>query len=140
MLSIISNKRHSLYQHLAIIVLSSVITFASLVLLIRSGHLQILSTVTERIHHEFCSTTSAQCYCPELLQRPKPEPFRETYPKNFEEIHALRPAHSTVEAARKINWDAVILPPNGGFLMVEKFDHTIDAYGISMFHNLHCLT
>jgi hypothetical protein len=133
-------KRLGILQNLAIIVLSSALTFASLVLLVRSGHLQILTTFTERVHHEFCSTTAVQCHCAEPEKCIAPSPSRELYPKVFDSIHALRPAYGTVEAAKKVDWEAVLLPPNGGFLMVEEFDHKIKGYGVSMFHSLHCLT
>lgn len=35
-------------------------------------------------------------------------------------------------------WDD-LLTPNGGFLMVTEADQSETAYGISMFHQLHCL-
>ncbi|KIM96897.1 hypothetical protein OIDMADRAFT_131237 [Oidiodendron maius Zn] len=36
-------------------------------------------------------------------------------------------------------WDS-LLTPNGGFLMVDLQDHKNHSIGVSMFHQLHCLS
>ena len=113
-------------------------TFAFLVVLVRGGHLTILTTVVERVHYEFPSTT-AHCHCPEPETCSSPSESQALHPKLFQEISALKASESTLQAARAIDWESILLTPNGGFLMVEEFDHQIKGYGVSMFHQLHCL-
>lgn len=43
------------------------------------------------------------------------------------------------ESRKHTTWDELLLTPEGGFLDVEKNDGTIQQYGVSMFHQLHCL-
>ncbi|CAK96506.1 hypothetical protein AlacWU_09767 [Aspergillus niger] len=38
------------------------------------------------------------------------------------------------------SWESLLLPQNGGILKVRTDNNTITDYGISMFHQLHCLT
>ncbi|PYH68011.1 uncharacterized protein BO88DRAFT_464914 [Aspergillus vadensis CBS 113365] len=38
------------------------------------------------------------------------------------------------------SWESLLLPENGGILKVRTDNNTITDYGISMFHQLHCLT
>ncbi|OJJ66208.1 hypothetical protein ASPBRDRAFT_59883 [Aspergillus brasiliensis CBS 101740] len=45
------------------------------------------------------------------------------------------PSHDTGRS-----WESLLLPENGGILKVRTDNHTITDYGISMFHQLHCLT
>lgn len=134
-------KGRNTIQIIAIAILSSVFTFATLVLFVQSGHLRLLTTSTSAIHHEFCSTTTTQCHCPPAPTCPSPAPSRKLFPKTFDPIHALRAVSPpTLATSKKVDWEAVLLPENGGFLMVEEFDGGVKGYGVSMFHSLHCLT
>ncbi|PYI07041.1 hypothetical protein BO78DRAFT_106354 [Aspergillus sclerotiicarbonarius CBS 121057] len=38
------------------------------------------------------------------------------------------------------SWESLLLPQNGGMLRVQTSNDTVTDYGISMFHQLHCLT
>ena len=134
------SKQHNVVHGLCLVFLSSAITFVSLVLLARGGHIHILTTIVDRIHHEYPLTTDASCHCPKPKECIGPKPSEEVFPKRFEPIPSLRPVNSTPEAAVAIDWEAALLTPNGGFLMVEEWDHTITGHGVSMFHQLHCLT
>ncbi|PYH81927.1 hypothetical protein BO82DRAFT_334788 [Aspergillus uvarum CBS 121591] len=40
----------------------------------------------------------------------------------------------------KTSWESLLLPQNGGILKVRTSNNTVTDYGISMFHQLHCLT
>ena len=135
-----SGKYQNVVQSILLFLLSSAMTFVCLVFLTRSGHVQILTTVVERIHHDYPSTIGANCHCPRPKTCPEPKPSEELFPKIFQEVPLLRPINSTPEAAKEVDWESALLTPNGGFLMVEEWDHTITGYGVSMFHQLHCLT
>ena len=50
-----------------------------------------------------------------------------------------QPGSQLPELSADVSWDSLLLPPEGGFLMVEENDGDIRAYGVSMFHQLHCL-
>lgn len=58
------------------------------------------------------------------------------YPKVFEPIPALEAAIGDPE---DVNWDEYLLTPNGGFIMVDEGDGVTKGYGVTMFHQLHCL-
>ena len=79
--------------------------------------------MVDRVHHEYPPTTGTNCHCPEPKECIGPRPSRELFPKKFDTVPSLRPANSTVEAAKDIDWEAALLTPNGGFLMVEEWDH-----------------
>ena len=63
-------------------------------------------------------------------------PASEFHPKIFEPIPALEAAIGDPE---DVDWDEYLLTPNGGFIMVDEGDGVTKGYGVTMFHQLHCL-
>ncbi|APA10681.1 hypothetical protein SS1G_12465 [Sclerotinia sclerotiorum 1980 UF-70] len=63
-------------------------------------------------------------------------PASDLYPKVFQPIPALEAA---IGDAEDVNWDEYLLTPNGGFIMVDEGDGVVKGYGVTMFHQLHCL-
>ena len=67
-----------------------------------------------------------------LLEHTCPSP--RTISTSFAEHHEYQDMSSDADG----HWDA-LLTPNGGFLIQESEDGKRHLYGISMFHQLHCL-
>ncbi|CAN9228036.1 unnamed protein product [Alternaria sp. RS040] len=132
----LNSKPHALF----LVLISSALTFVAMVLLARSGHLHIVSSIQEHIYKEYPLTTGANCHCPKPKECIEPPPSRKLFPKKFAEVPNLRFQGTSADDARKIDWESQLLTPNGGFLMVEEWDYKVQGYGVSMFHQLHCLT
>ncbi|KAI1370369.1 hypothetical protein F4677DRAFT_465506 [Hypoxylon crocopeplum] len=80
------------------------------------------------------SSTKAK-ECPTL------KPSQELSPMKFIKDPWKHPVYSNRNnTSEKADWWDSLLPPNGGFLIVEEKDHEIGKYGVSMFHQLHCLS
>lgn len=67
---------------------------------------------------------------------PNPPPVYS--PKVFTPISDLDSFKSSEAAANDTSWES-LLTPGGGFLQVEKEDGGEVGFGVSMFHQLHCL-
>ncbi|KAF7874513.1 uncharacterized protein EAF02_008490 [Botrytis sinoallii] len=63
-------------------------------------------------------------------------PQSEFYPKIFTPIPALEAALGDPE---DVDWDEYLLTPNGGFIIVDEGEGVTKGYGVTMFHQLHCL-
>ncbi|KAJ9228939.1 hypothetical protein DTO169E5_9028 [Paecilomyces variotii] len=48
-------------------------------------------------------------------------------------------SHSSPNHQAEQTWESLLLPPNGGLLRVKQGNGTTAQYGLSMFHQLHCL-
>jgi hypothetical protein len=127
-------------QALFLVFISSALTFVAMALLDRSGYLHVISSIEEHKHIEYPSTTGANCHCPKQKECIEPPPSRKLSPKKFAEVPNLRVQGTSADDARQLDWESQLLTPNGGFLMVEEEDHKVQGYGVSMFHQLHCLT
>ncbi|GKZ33771.1 hypothetical protein AbraIFM66950_003806 [Aspergillus brasiliensis] len=72
------------------------------------------------------------------------ESSRRTPPitRKFQSLTPLLGAQSDASPSHDTgrSWESLLLPENGGILKVRTDNHTITDYGISMFHQLHCLT
>lgn len=73
-----------------------------------------------------------------------PKESRSTPPiiRKFQSLTPLLGAKSDGSLPHDTNrsWESLLLPENGGILKVRTHNNTITDYGISMFHQLHCLT
>ena len=127
-----SPKRDAFFQALLLIVFTFTATLSSLVLLARSNQLTFLTPTISRVQWHAC---------PPLASLP---PYPALYPKSFHPVRELRPQSysgaTDIAADDAIDWESVLLTPNGGFLMVEEATGETKGYGVSMFHQLHCLT
>lgn len=127
-----SPKRDSLAQALLLIVFTLTLTFSTLVLLARSNHLPFLTPLISQVQWSACPIP------------PSPAPYPALYPKAFHPSQQLRPKSysgaSDIASDDDIDWQSLLLPPNGGFLKVEEANGETKGYGVSMFHQLHCLT
>ena len=85
---------------------------STLIILLTSNN--PLPTLTHQLQHHVC---------------PAPTP------PITRKFHSLTPSSTT-----STPWESLLLPPNGGMLKVRTRNNTITDYGISMFHQLHCLT
>jgi hypothetical protein len=132
-MTVSSSKVHTFF--LAII--SSALTFVTLVLLVRLGHMHILISTVDHAHTEYPLTTGANCHCPPAKECAGPPPSRRLFPRIFEEAPFLKYQSKN---AGQVDWESKLLTPNGGFLIVEEWDYEVKGYGVSMFHQLHCLT
>ncbi|PWY91614.1 hypothetical protein BO94DRAFT_564929 [Aspergillus sclerotioniger CBS 115572] len=74
-----------------------------------------LPTLTHHLQHHICPTN--------------PPPITRKF----------HPLSTTPTSSPNTTWTS-LLPPNGGTLKVHTPNNTITSYGISMFHQLHCLT
>ncbi|KAI1416920.1 hypothetical protein F5Y13DRAFT_185758 [Hypoxylon sp. FL1857] len=119
--------------------LSSAVTVITLLLLIRPGHDNIITTFVDGVRTG--SPVSAATNTP-----PKPKecpvlgPSQELSPTRFVRDPWKYPVYNREKTSGKVDWWDSLLTPNGGFLMVEEQDHEINKYGVSMFHQLHCLS
>lgn len=68
---------------------------------------------------------------------PNPPPVY--HEMNFTEISNSSSFTSPEEAIKDTSWQA-LLTPGGGFLSVRESNGKVNEYGVSMFHQLHCLT
>ncbi|KAJ5132553.1 hypothetical protein N7448_006711 [Penicillium atrosanguineum] len=60
-------------------------------------------------------------------------------PMVFLDISHSGSFQSAEDAVRDPSWQK-LLPSGGGFLFVQESDGTVQGYGVSMFHQLHCLS
>ncbi|KAF2710266.1 hypothetical protein K504DRAFT_501538 [Pleomassaria siparia CBS 279.74] len=92
-----------------------ILTSTTLLFGLRSGHLTI--------------TAQPQCS----------EPKNVYSNRVFKEVSDFR-SYKSMDAAIEDNSWSNFLPSNGGVLKVEHADGKIGGYGVSMFHQLHCLS
>ncbi|KAL7907514.1 hypothetical protein GGI35DRAFT_470712 [Trichoderma velutinum] len=99
---------------------SSALTIFILFLLIRPGYDNIITTIVDRC--------------------PAPTSSQELSPTKFVKDPWMHPIYSRKGISNHTAfWDS-LLTPNGGFLMVDLGDHRNHSVGVSMFHQLHCLS
>lgn len=126
------SKRDPILHALLFIVFTLTLTFSLLVLLARSNNLRFLSPQISEVQWNACPVP------------PSSTPYSALYPKVFHSMQSLRPESysgaADVASDDDIDWEALLLTANGGFLMVEEADGATKGYGVSMFHQLHCLT
>ncbi|KAI0882872.1 uncharacterized protein GGS22DRAFT_190851 [Annulohypoxylon maeteangense] len=118
--------------------ISSAITIIALLLLIRPGHENMVATLVDdmRAKHSVYTTGNSQ---PKLTECPAPHSSQELSPTNFVEDPWKYPVYNRKES-KGIDWWEDLLTPNGGFLMVKEQGGEINEIGVSMFHQLHCLS
>ncbi|RAL17388.1 uncharacterized protein BO97DRAFT_359181, partial [Aspergillus homomorphus CBS 101889] len=66
---------------------------------------------------------------------PSGPPLQLPVTRKFQPLTPLWRAQSDTSS-----WESLLSPPNGGMLKVRTSNGTITDYGISMFHQLHCLS
>ncbi|RAK99261.1 uncharacterized protein BO80DRAFT_446550 [Aspergillus ibericus CBS 121593] len=78
-----------------------------------------------------------QHVCPTSPSEPSPPITRK-----FHSLTPLLGVHpdTSQSPSADISWESLLLPQNGGMLRVQTSNDTVTDYGISMFHQLHCLT
>ncbi|KAI2472784.1 hypothetical protein F4781DRAFT_321073 [Annulohypoxylon bovei var. microspora] len=119
-----------------VVCLSSAITIIALLLLIRPGHDSMITTFVESIGSSVYATGNPR---PKSQECPAPESPQELSPMKFLKDPWKYPVYNR-KASKNVNWWEDLLTPNGGFLMVEEQDGEINKIGVSMFHQLHCLS
>ncbi|KAK5989598.1 hypothetical protein PT974_07852 [Cladobotryum mycophilum] len=108
----------------------------TLLLLIRPGHDNIATTVVDRVR----PLSSINTYCPKQEEYPTLTPSQELLPTKFVKNPWMHPIYSGKGISNKTEfWDS-LLTPNGGFIMVDLQDNRNHSVGVSMFHQLHCLS
>lgn len=102
------------------------VVLSSLLLLLYSN--KHWGNVTEQFRHAIC--VPEQSWGTEALI------YRAFHP-----IGALETSksHSSPNHQTEQTWESLLLPPNGGLLRVKQGNGTTAQYGLSMFHQLHCL-
>lgn len=68
---------------------------------------------------------------------PDPPIYRAFHPINA--LEETSEPHSSLHHQTEQTWESLLLPPNGGLLRVRRENGTTGQYGVSMFHQLHCL-
>jgi hypothetical protein len=131
---------HPKLQSGLIVALSCSLTAVTLLLLGQAGRVSLFTEYVDVVHKEYPSTIGSNCHCPKPKECITPGPSRQLHPKKFQEVPSLRFQGTDTEAAKSIDWESQLLTANGGFLMVEEWDYKVKGYGVSMFHQLHCLT
>ncbi|KAI0841261.1 hypothetical protein F5Y06DRAFT_216651 [Hypoxylon sp. FL0890] len=122
-----------------IVCLSSAITIITLLFLVRPGHGNMIATYVDSLRAG-SSASAADNACPELKEAPVVEQLKEFSPTKFVRDPWRYPVYNRKKVDEKMDWWDSLLTPNGGFLMVEEQNHEINQYGVSMFHQLHCLS
>ncbi|KAJ4856800.1 hypothetical protein T069G_10168 [Trichoderma breve] len=116
---------------------SSAVTIIVLLLLIRPGYDNIITTVVDRVRAPPSADVS---HCPRPKECPALTPSQELSPTKFVKDPWMHPIYSRKGISNQTAfWDS-LLTPNGGFLMVDLGDHRNHSVGVSMFHQLHCLS
>ncbi|KAI0098117.1 hypothetical protein F4776DRAFT_532174 [Hypoxylon sp. NC0597] len=122
-----------------VVCFSSAITIITLLLLTRPGHDNMIATFLDGVRSGSSAYAASNPH-PQPKGRPVVEQIPELYPTNFVRDPWKYPIYSRNKVSEKLDWWDSLLTPNGGFLMVEEQSHEINQYGVSMFHQLHCLS
>ncbi|KAF7875143.1 hypothetical protein EAF04_002315 [Stromatinia cepivora] len=122
---------HPLRFVLYTIFLSTAI-ISTFVLLAHKELLPFIAPVQKLVVYQICPEAQGNT-AGATIQNP---PTSDLYPKIFQPIPALEAA---IGDAEDVNWDEYLLTPNGGFIMVDEGDGVTKGYGVTMFHQLHCL-
>ncbi|KAI1456423.1 hypothetical protein F4805DRAFT_458847 [Annulohypoxylon moriforme] len=117
---------------------SSAITVIALFLLIRPGHDNIIATLVDGVRTGSSAHTASDSH-PSLQECSTIQPSQELHPVKFYKDPWKYPVYDRKES-KNIDWWDNLLTPNGGFLMVKEKDGEINQIGVSMFHQLHCLS
>ncbi|KAF7899323.1 uncharacterized protein EAF01_008536 [Botrytis porri] len=123
--SISSPLRFILYT----IFLSTAIT-STFLLLSHNQLLPFLSPIQNHIIYQICPEAHTHTSCASQA------PPSEFHPKIFVPIPTLEAALGDPE---DVDWDEYLLTPNGGFIIVDEGEGVTKGYGVTMFHQLHCL-
>jgi hypothetical protein len=95
------------------------------------------STASNHHSHTACSSSVKPMW--DYSHVPNPAPVYS--PKVFEAISGSQAFLSDKEAANDSTWNNNLQTPGDGFLMVKEDDgKTVTGYGVSMYHQIHCLT
>ena len=109
---------------------SSVVTIVSILVLLRTSHDNIITTLFDRVQSPSASndfpqprdSLAAGLTSVSFVMKPWTHPaFSRTLPSNESEF-----------------WD-LLVPPSQGFIKVDMHDGKEHVVGIAMFHQLHCL-
>ncbi|KAI0197056.1 hypothetical protein EV127DRAFT_415468 [Xylaria flabelliformis] len=125
--------------------LSSFTTATVILLLIGQRHDNTMATILNRLRGPPSSTSSgptSACPAPhpqECSQHCATPDLQEYFPRTFVLDPWKYPLYGRNETPRETGWWGSLSTPNGGFLMVEDQNHETQGYGVSMFHQLHCL-
>ncbi|KAI1440842.1 hypothetical protein F5Y02DRAFT_431711 [Annulohypoxylon stygium] len=117
--------------------MSSAITVIALFLLIRPGHNNMVATLVDGMRAgsaytaEKPNTQSTEC---PIVQSPQ-----QLSPMKFIKDPWKQPVYNK-NRSEDLDWWEDLLTPNGGFLMVREKNGEINQIGVSMFHQLHCLS
>jgi hypothetical protein len=95
------------------------------------------STASDRHSHTTCPSSPKPMW--DYSHVPNPAPVYS--PKVFESISDSQAFLSAEDAVNDSTWNNNLKTPGNGFLMVKEVDNkTVTGYGVSMYHQLHCLT
>lgn len=122
--------------------LSSLTTAAVILLLIGQHHDSTMTNVLDRLRGSSSFASSgpiSACEAPHPQEHAAPSLSEEHFPRKFVLDPWRYPLYNRNETSRETGWWGSLLTPNGGFLKVEEHNHEIQDYGVSMFHQLHCL-
>lgn len=126
--------REHFLRSLLLIVFTGTLTATTLLLLTSTGRITLLTTVRETVQYQKCAIPPPPFSGPKQLEFPKNH-HTAFYPQVFHPISKLE-----TESTSTADWESLLLTPNGGFLMVSEAAGVVKGYGVSMFHQLHCLT
>ncbi|KAI1214209.1 uncharacterized protein F4807DRAFT_407083 [Annulohypoxylon truncatum] len=117
--------------------ISSAITVVALFLLIRPGHDNMVATLVDGVRAGSSVYTAGNSH-------PKPKECPSVHSQELSPVKFIKdpwkhPVYNRKEP-REIDWWEDLLTPNGGFLMVKEQDGETNQIGVSMFHQLHCLS
>ncbi|KAI0441305.1 hypothetical protein F4803DRAFT_552192 [Xylaria telfairii] len=85
------------------------------------------------------SGSISACEAPHSQECAAPSLSEGYFPQKFVLDPWRYPLYNRNETSKETGWWGSLLTPNGGFLKVEEPNHEIRDYGVSMFHQLHCL-
>lgn len=122
--------REHFLRSLLLIILTGTLTTTTLLLLTSTGRITLLTTVRETVQYQKCPIPPP----PKQLELPINH-HTAFYPHIFHPISKLETGNTSTA-----DWESLLLTPNGGFLMVSEAAGVVKGYGVSMFHQLHCLT
>ncbi|KAI1081557.1 hypothetical protein F5B20DRAFT_579419 [Whalleya microplaca] len=125
-----------------VVCFTSAITVITLLVLIRPGHDNIITSFVDDVRMGSCASAlavgSSQT---EVKDCTTPKPSQKLSPVKFVKDPWKYPAYGNGSVMpQKSDWWDSLLTPNGGFLIVEEKNREIAKYGVSMFHQLHCLS